>query len=139
MCRLTTIQLLDNVEVNYSRTGCLCSVLNIEPLFLLSVIFSRISFMSPCQRQCQLLTSLGVRRPLTFHILIFSSESAYLNEPKHPQEVLYKYFSFRPDTLTNMAARYNSCFCLVNFYKSSLKLLDQMNRNLIGSIYGKSN
>ena len=27
---------------------------------------------SPCQRQCELLPSLGVRRPLTFHILIFS-------------------------------------------------------------------
>jgi hypothetical protein len=26
-------------------------------------------FSSPCQRQCELLPSLGVRRPLTFHIL----------------------------------------------------------------------
>ena len=26
-----------------------------------------------CQRQCELLPSLGLRRPLTFHILIFSS------------------------------------------------------------------
>jgi hypothetical protein len=32
-------------------------------------------FNSPCQRQCELLPSLGVRRPLTFHILIFSSET----------------------------------------------------------------
>jgi hypothetical protein len=31
-------------------------------------------FSSPCQRQCELLPSLGVRRPLTFHILIFSFE-----------------------------------------------------------------
>jgi hypothetical protein len=30
-------------------------------------------FSSPCQRQCELLPSLGIRRPLTFHILIFSS------------------------------------------------------------------
>jgi hypothetical protein len=29
-----------------------------------------IVFSSPCQRQCELLPSLGVRRPLTFHILI---------------------------------------------------------------------
>ena len=29
-------------------------------------------FSSPCQRQCELLPSLGVRRRLTFHILIFS-------------------------------------------------------------------
>ena len=39
-------------------------------------------FSSPCQRQCELLSSLGVCRPssvircpLTFHILIFSSET----------------------------------------------------------------
>jgi hypothetical protein len=30
---------------------------------------------SPCQRQCEFLPSLGVRRPLTFHILIFSTET----------------------------------------------------------------
>jgi hypothetical protein len=32
-------------------------------------------FSSPCQRQCELLPSLCVRRLLTFHILIFSSET----------------------------------------------------------------
>ena len=32
-------------------------------------------FSSPCQRQRELLPSLGVRSPLTFHILIFSSET----------------------------------------------------------------
>ena len=32
-------------------------------------------FSSPCQRQRVLLPSLGVRRPLNFHILIFSSET----------------------------------------------------------------
>jgi hypothetical protein len=31
---------------------------------------------SHCQRQSELLPSLGVRRPLTFHILIFFSETA---------------------------------------------------------------
>ena len=35
----------------------------------------RLVFSSPCQRQCELLPSLGVCRPLTFHILIFSSET----------------------------------------------------------------
>jgi hypothetical protein len=30
-------------------------------------------FSSPCQRQCELLPSLGVRRLLNFHILIFPS------------------------------------------------------------------
>jgi hypothetical protein len=37
-------------------------------------------FSSPCQRQCELLPSLGVRRPLTFHILIFSSDQAVSEE-----------------------------------------------------------
>jgi hypothetical protein len=32
-------------------------------------------FSSPCQRQCEPLPSLGVCRLLTFHILIFSSET----------------------------------------------------------------
>ena len=41
--------------------------------FIINIIFSL--FSSPCQRQNELLTSLGVRRPLTFHILIFSSET----------------------------------------------------------------
>jgi len=35
----------------------------------------RIIFSSPCQRQYELLPSLGVRHPLTFRILIFSSET----------------------------------------------------------------
>jgi hypothetical protein len=40
--------------------------------------------------------------------------------------------------LTNMAAIGNSCFWLVDFLKSSsLKLLSQMNRSLVGSTYGR--
>ena len=42
---------------------------------------------------------------------------------------------FRSDPLANMAAIGNSCFWLVDFSKSSfLKLLSQVNRNLVGSI-----
>jgi hypothetical protein len=41
--------------------------------------------------------------------------------------------------LANMAATGNSCFWLVDLIKSSpLKPLDQMNRNLVGSIYERS-
>ena len=45
--------------------------------------------------------------------------------------------SFCSDPLTNMAATGNSCFWLANLWKSCpLKPLGQMNRNLVGSIYG---
>jgi hypothetical protein len=53
-------------------------------LFMLKVIgkhiYAPLIFSSPCQRQSELLPSLGVRRPLNFHILIFSSETACSND-----------------------------------------------------------
>jgi hypothetical protein len=74
---------------------------------------------------------------------IFSFEAVLSNEPKlgrnHPWKVLYNDFSFSSNSLTNMATIGNSCFWLADLKKSSsLKPLRQMNRNLVGSIYGRS-
>jgi hypothetical protein len=90
---------------------------------------------------CHHLVSV-VCHPFTFHILIFS-ENPQPNElklgKKNLWKVLTKECTFCYDPLPNMAATGNSCFWLADLKKSSpLKPLGQMNRNLVGSIYGRS-
>jgi hypothetical protein len=61
----------DEMSTIYRGPSIDASVMILKNIFI---------FSSPCQRQRELLSSLGVRRPLNFHILIFSSETPQPNE-----------------------------------------------------------
>jgi hypothetical protein len=120
------------------------------------MLHTKLQFIWPRRRlKCEKLTDEG--RPVNkdghqrqflfligqFLKKIFSSKTARPNELKlcrnHLVEVLYKECSFRSDSFTNMAPK----AILVSDWSisknsPSLKLLGQMNRHLVGSIYGRS-
>jgi hypothetical protein len=64
--------------------------MNITEFVVIDLISNLFFFSSPCQRQSELLPSLGIRRLLTFHILIFSSETPQPNEMKLGRNVLFR-------------------------------------------------
>ena len=85
-------------------------------------IFSSLFCSKGHMRYCHHLAS--IIRPLTFHILIFSSETTWPNGTKlgskHLYKVLYKVSPFRSVPPTNMAAKGNSCFWLATVLKNIL-------------------
>ena len=95
-------------------------------------------FNSPSHKQRDLLPSLGVRRPLTFHILIFSSETPHPNELKLDRKHRYGRSSIQI-AISSRSVYKHRChrkflFLVCRFLKH-LKLLSQMDRNLVGSTY----
>ena len=92
-------------------------------------------------RYCHRLAS--VVRPLTFHILIYSSETTGPNgtklDRKHLYKVLYKFLHFVPFRQQIWPPRAILVSDWLMLKKSSpLKLLGQMDPNLAGSIYVRS-
>ena len=92
-------------------------------------------------RYCHQLAS--VVRPLTFHILIYSSETTGPNGTKlgreHLYKVLYKFLHFVPFRQQIWPPRAILVSDWLMLKKSSpLKLLGQMEPNLAGSIYVRS-
>ena len=94
-------------SAHWASDLCMC------PLYLSCFI------SSPCQPKA--MWAFAITWRLSFvNFLIFFTETPQSNElklgRKHLWKILYKYFSFRSDPFTNMAATGNSCFWFADFF-----------------------
>jgi hypothetical protein len=98
---------------------CVCSILSTAEHLVSVQYYHRTSFLF---HLAKCIMSFDIAwRPLTFHILIFSSETALLHESKYLCKILYKYCSF--------------LICRFKKASSSLNPRGLMNRNLVERIY----